>query len=73
MPHTTPPLLQDINLTVAAGDLLDPYGTPTGQVLLAVPLALWAGCVLWLRNLCRFESPQRYRIVGSGNSPEMTP
>lgn len=60
-------------LTVAAGDLLDPYATPAGQVFLAVPLALWAGCVLWLRSLCRFETPQRYRIVGSGTSTEMAP
>jgi tight adherence protein B len=60
-------------LTVAAGDLLDPYATPAGQIFLAAPLALWAGCVLWLRSLCHFETPQRYRIVGSGTSTEMAP
>lgn len=58
-------------LNVAAGDLLEPYGTPAGQVFLAVPLSLWVGCVLWLRRLCRFEAPLRYRIVGSsGGAPD---
>ena len=54
-------------LTVAAGDLLDPYSAPAGQVFLVVPLALWAGCVLWLRSLCRFRAPKRYRIAGTGD------
>lgn len=55
-------------LLVAGGDLLDPYGTPTGQVVLALPLLMWLGCVLWLRALCRYELPQRYRIVGADAS-----
>jgi tight adherence protein B len=52
-------------LRLAAGDLLEPYGTPVGQIVLLLPLGLWAGCVVWLRSLCRYESPTRYRIVGS--------
>lgn len=52
-------------LRVAAADLLEPYGTPTGQLVLLVPLALWAACILWLRSLCRYEVPARYRISGS--------
>jgi hypothetical protein len=52
-------------LRIAAGDLLDPYGTVAGQMFLLVPLAMWAGCVMWLRSMCRYELPQRYRIVGS--------
>jgi hypothetical protein len=52
-------------LKFAAGDLLDAYGTPAGQVVLMIPLAMWAACVLWLRSLCRYEAPTRYRIVGS--------
>jgi len=50
-------------------DLLDPYSTPTGQVALALPLALWAGCVFWLRSLCRYDLPRRARHddgTGSG-------
>lgn len=46
-------------LRVAAADLLRPYGTPVGQVVLILPLAMWAGCVLWLRSLCRYELPRR--------------
>lgn len=52
-------------LRVAAGDLLEPYGTPAGQAFLAVPLAMWGGCVMWLRSLCHYEQPHRYRIRGS--------
>jgi tight adherence protein B len=48
-------------LRVAAGPLLDPYSTPAGQVVLVVPLAMWAGCVAWLRRLCRYEMPARTR------------
>ncbi len=43
-------------LRFAAGGLLDPYNTATGQVVLALPLTLWVGCVLWLRSLCGYES-----------------
>ncbi len=46
-------------LRLAAGDLLDPYGTPTGQVVLLLPLAMWAGCVVWLRSLCGYERDRR--------------
>jgi tight adherence protein B len=55
-------------LRFAAGDLLDPYNTATGQVVLLLPLGLWLGCVLWLRSLCRYEAPGRYRVAGSGAS-----
>lgn len=42
-------------LRVAGGDLLQPYGTAVGQVVLALPVAMWGGCVLWLRSLCRYD------------------
>lgn len=54
-------------LRLAGGDLLEPYATPMGQVFLMLPIAMWAGCILWLRSLCRYEAPQRYRIAGSGS------
>ena len=44
-----------------AGDLLAPYSTATGQVVLLLPLGLWFGCVLWLRSLCRYDLPARVR------------
>lgn len=50
-------------LRFAGGDLLDPYGTATGQVVLALPLAMWAGCVMWLRALCRYDLPRRGRFA----------
>lgn len=49
-------------LRFAGGDLLDPYGTPVGQVVLFIPLAMWLGCVLWLRSLCRYDLPNRRRV-----------
>lgn len=49
-------------LRVAGGDLLQPYGTAVGQVVLALPLAMWIGCVWWLRSLCRYEPPRRQRF-----------
>ena len=52
-------------LRLAAGELLEPYGTVTGQLVLALPLTLWAGCILWLRGLCRYEVLHRYRVSGS--------
>ena len=52
-------------LRFVGGDLLTPYDTAVGQVVLLLPLGMWIGCVLWLRSLCRYDLPQRYRIVGS--------
>ncbi len=46
-------------LRLAAGDLLAPYGTPTGQIVLLLPLAMWAGCIVWLRSLCRYGQDRR--------------
>lgn len=51
-------------LHVAGGDLLDPYSTPAGQVALGLPLAMWVGCIAWLRSLCRYDLPSRARQVG---------
>lgn len=52
-------------LKFAGGDLLQPYDTVVGQIVLLVPLTMWLGCVLWLRSLCRYELPPRSRVVGS--------
>jgi hypothetical protein len=46
-------------LRFAAGDLLRPYDSPVGQVMLLLPLGMWAGCVLWLRSMCRYDLPER--------------
>lgn len=53
-------------LRFAAGGLLDPYDTPTGQVVLLLPLGLWLGCVLWLRSLCRYEGVSRAPLARRG-------
>jgi hypothetical protein len=56
-------------LRFAGGDLLDPYDTAVGQMVLVVPLGMWLGCVLWLRSLCRYELPSR-RGVQSADRTE---
>ncbi|MCB1002328.1 MAG: hypothetical protein KDB40_23750 [Acidimicrobiales bacterium] len=52
-------------LRLVAHELLEPYGTPTGQLVLLLPLALWGACIMWLRSLCRYDQSGRYRIAGS--------
>ena len=52
-------------LRLVGGELLAPYDSASGQVVLLLPLGMWLGCIVWLRSLCRYELPQRYRIVGS--------
>jgi len=56
-------------LRFAAGDLLEPYGTATGQIVLLVPLAMWTGCVLWLRSLCRDHLPRTERLRTTASVP----
>lgn len=50
-------------LRFVGGDLLDPYDTPVGQVVLILPISLWIGCILWLRSLCRYELPVRHGVT----------
>ena len=52
-------------LELAGGDMLAPYDTAIGQVVLLLPLSMWLGCIFWLRSLCRYELPARYRVVGA--------
>jgi hypothetical protein len=32
-------------------------------VVLAIPLALWLGCILWLRSLCRYDVGRGTRLA----------
>lgn len=52
-------------LRVMASELVAPYGTPTGQIVLLLPLGLWSGCILWLRSLCRDETPRSRANLGT--------
>ncbi|MEY4176260.1 MAG: hypothetical protein RI900_3425 [Actinomycetota bacterium] len=49
-------------LRFGGGDLLTPYDTPVGQVVLLFPLGMWLGCILWLRSMCRYDLPARGRV-----------
>ncbi len=50
-------------LRFAGGDLLDPYNSAVGQAVLMLPIAMWGGCILWLRSLCRYDVPVRHRPI----------
>lgn len=50
-------------LRLAGGELLRPYDRPEGQLFLLVPLSMWAGCLLWMRALCRSHDPHRHRFA----------
>ena len=39
---------------------VEPYGTPTGQLVLAFVVGLFAMGFVWLRRLSSFEKPQRF-------------
>jgi Flp pilus assembly protein TadB len=55
-----------IGLRVLNPEYVEPYGTFTGQVVLAVIVALFAAGFLWLRRLATFEMPSRF--LGAGES-----
>ena len=45
-----------------SAELIAPLRSPTGQAWLVLPMAVWTGCLLWLRRLSRYELPRRYRL-----------
>ena len=47
-------------LVVVAPEVLEPYRTPAGQGWMTVPIAIWAGSLLWLRQLSRYERASRF-------------
>jgi len=42
---------------------VEPYGDVTGQLVLALVLALFGGSVFWLRRLAGVAEPQRFLVV----------
>lgn len=42
------------------GEFLAPYRTPTGQIILAVLLAAYAGCLVWLRRMSQGQPLPRF-------------
>jgi Flp pilus assembly protein TadB len=53
-----------IALAVLDHSFLTPYDGPLGQLVLAVISALYAIGIIWLRQLARFDAPER--LLGSG-------
>lgn len=47
-------------LVVVAPEVLEPYRTPAGQGWMVVPIAIWTGSLLWLRQLSRYERASRF-------------
>lgn len=56
-------------MVLVAGDTLTPYRTVTGQAWMIVPIGMWAGSLLWLRRLSRYERGSRFvsrdRLAGA--------
>lgn len=76
-PRTTAKLVTIITVGILvlfalSGSYIAPYGTPTGQVLLAVLLGAYAGCLLWLRHLTRGKSLPRLIGVQSSLDQELS-
>ena len=64
-PRSTARTITVISLVALAalglsGQFLAPYGTPLGQVLLAVYLAAYVGCAVWVRKLIAEPAPIRF-------------
>jgi len=54
-------------LTVVGLTLLNPryvrgYGTPVGQVVLALIAMVWGSSLWWLQTMARFRSPERFLL-----------
>lgn len=49
-------------LVAVAPDMMAAYRTETGQLWLIVPIAVWVGCLLWLRSLAGYGSEPRNRL-----------
>ena len=47
-------------MILIAADTVEPYRSPAGQAWLVVPVTIWAGSLLWLRRLSRYERVGRY-------------
>lgn len=55
-----------IGLRVLNPEYVEPYGTLTGQMVLALIVALFASGFFWLRRLATFEMPTRFLGGGDG-------
>lgn len=47
-------------MVLVAGETLSPYRSPAGQAWMVVPIVMWAGSLLWLRRLSRYERGGRF-------------
>lgn len=67
-PRTTARWVTLISVVVLAllatnGTYLAPYSTPVGQLVLAVLLTAYAGCLVWLRKVVIGKPPSRFLTV----------
>ncbi|MDN5895481.1 MAG: type II secretion system protein, partial [Nocardioides sp.] len=49
-------------LVLLNGEYVAPYATPTGQIVLAIVLGLFAAAVLWLRRLSGVSEASRFLV-----------
>ncbi|MBA3019663.1 MAG: hypothetical protein FP817_00990 [Propionicimonas sp.] len=48
------------------GDYVDPYRSPSGQVILGVMLVLYAASLIWMKRLAEVKRPPRFLTVVGG-------
>jgi Flp pilus assembly protein TadB len=49
-------------LLVFAPTIVEPYSEPVGQFWLIIPVSIWAGCLVWMRRLTKYDLGTRYRL-----------
>lgn len=55
-----------VGLAIFNPSYVAPYGTPVGQVVLVVIMAVFAAGIMWLRALSKFEMPERFLFFKAG-------
>lgn len=51
-----------VGLRFLAPAMVEPYSEAPGQLWLVLPIAMWLGCLVWMRRLTRYDQGQRYRL-----------
>lgn len=56
-------LVAILGLTLVNREYVEPYGSPTGQLVLVVVCGLFAGGFLWMRRLSGIDLPERFLVA----------
>lgn len=62
-------VLMVVAFSVLNRDYLAPYGTPLGQIVLAVVISGFAGAIMWMHRATRPRPQPRFLTGGTGQAP----